>query len=320
MNNLIKNLNKIKKVATRDGCGKALVKLGSNKNIVVLCGDVTESTRMHWFMEKYPERFFEVGVAEQNMMGIAAGLALSGKIPYAASYAVFNPGRNWEQLRVSVAYSKANVKIIGGHAGISVGPDGATHQALEDIALTRVLPNIVVIVPVDAIEAEKATIQAAKIKGPVYLRFTRNEVPVITNDKTPFKIGKAEIFRDGKDLTIIACGSLVYEALVAAEKLKKNKISVQVINNHTIKPLDKKTILKSAKQTNAIITAEEHQVHGGLGSCISEFLSQNYPVPMKIIGVQDRFGESGKPDELLKKYGLTSINIVKEAKILLKRK
>jgi len=320
MNNLVKDLKKVEQAATRDGCGKALVELGKNKDVVVLCCDLTESTRMQWFKEKYPERFFEVGVAEQNMMGIAAGLALSGKIPFAASYAVFSPGRNWDQLRVSVAYSQANVKIVGAHAGISVGPDGATHQALEDIAITRVLPNMTVIVPTDAVEARKATIASAKIKGPVYLRFGRAKMPVITTEKTGFKVGRAEVFREGKDVAIIACGQLVYEALIAAEKLEKEEISVRVINNHTIKPLDTKTILKAAKETNAIVTAEEHQVHGGLGSCIAEFLSGNYPVPIKIVGVKDRFGESGEPEELLKKYGLKSNDLIKAVKEVLKMK
>lgn len=318
---LVTNLDKIEQLPIRDGYGKGLVELGKkNTDVVVLSGDLTESTRTHWFKEQFPKRFIELGVAEQNMMGIAAGLALSGKIPFVSSYAVFCPGRNWDQLRVSVCYNEAPVKIAGAHAGISVGPDGATHQALEDIAITRTLPNLTVIVPCDAIEAQKATIAAAPIKGPVYLRFGRAKTPVITTEQTPFKIGKAEIYREGTDVAIIACGIMVYEALVAAERLAKQGISAMVINCHTIKPIDKQTLIAAAKKTGAIITAEEHQIHGGLGSAVAEVVCQHAPVPMRIIGVQDRFGESGEPQELLTSFGLTSKEIVAAATALVQKK
>src|SRR3989338_4429878 len=297
------NLNNPEKLATRDGYGKALLELAEKrKDIVVLTGDLAESTRTNWFREKFPEQFVEVGVAEQNMMGIAAGLSHSGKIPFVSSFAVFSPGRNWDQLRVSVAYSEANVKIFGGHAGISTGEDGATHQALEDIAITRVLPNMTVIVPCDWIEMKKATIASVDVRGPVYLRGGREKVATITTEHTPFAVGRAEIFRDGNDVAIIACGLMVHEAVVAAEELAKEGISAMVINNHTIKPIDRKTIISAAKKTGAIVTAEEHQVYGGLGSAVSEVLAEHYPVPVRMVGIFDTFGESGAPAELLKKY------------------
>ncbi|MFH1664047.1 MAG: transketolase family protein [archaeon] len=315
------DLKQPEKTPNRDGYGKGLKKLGeTNPNVVALCCDLTESTRVEWFKQKFPERFIEVGVAEQNMMSVAAGLAAEGKIPFVSSYAVFSPGRNWDQLRVSVCYSEANVKIQGAHAGISVGPDGATHQALEDLAITRCIPNLTVVVPCDAIEGEKATIESAEIKGPVYLRFGREKIPTITTEKTPFKTGKAEIFRTGKDVTIIACGIMVFEALKAAEELEKENIDAMVINNHTLKPIDEKTLIKAAKQTNAVVTAEEHQVIGGLGSAVAEVLSQNYPVPIKFVGIKDRFGESGKPEELLEKFGCTSKDIVKAVKEVIEMK
>jgi len=318
---LIKNIKEAKGIPSRDGYGKGLVALGEkNENIVALCCDLSGSTRMNWFEEKFPERFIEVGVAEQNMMGIAAGMAGEGKIPFVSSYAVFSPGRNWDQLRISVCYSQANVKIEGAHAGISVGPDGATHQALEDIAITRCLPNLVVVVPTDAIEGEKATIEAGLLKGPVYLRFGREKVPTITTEQTPFKIGRAEVFREGKDVCVVACGIMVYEALVAAEELEKEGIDVMVINNHTVKPLDKKTLIEAAKKCNAVVTAEEHQVLGGMGSAVAELLSQNHPVPIKFVGIQDRFGESGEPEELLKKFGCTSKEIIQAVKDVLEMK
>lgn len=317
----IKDIDKIEQVPTRDGYGHGLVKLGrKNKNVVVLCCDLTDSTRTNWFKKEFPDRFIEVGVAEQNMMGIAAGLAKEGKIPFISSYAVFNPGRNWDQLRISVCYSKMNVKIQGAHAGISVGPDGATHQALEDIAITRVLPNLTVIVPTDAIESEKATIAAGKLKGPVYLRFGREKVPVITTKKTPFKIGRASVFKTGKDVAVIACGVMVYEALVAADLLFEEGIKISVVNCHTIKPIDKKTIINIAKKTKAIVTAEEHQIHGGLGSAVAEVLSENYPVPIKRVGVKDTFGESGKTEQLMEKYCIKSKDIIKSVKEVLKLK
>ncbi len=312
---LVKDLDKAEKIPTRNGYGEGLVFLGEkNPNVVVLCADLKESTRSQAFAERFPKRFIEVGVAEQNLATISTGMAAMGKIPFISSYAVFSPGRNWEQIRTTIAYNLQNVKIAGAHAGISVGPDGATHQALEDVAIMRALPNMTVIVPCDAIETKKATIASAYIKGPVYLRFAREKTPVITTEKTPFKIGRAEVFKEGKDIAIIAAGPLLYEALVAARELKKHRINAAVINSHTIKPLDKKTIIAVAKKTGAVVTVEEHQVTGGLGGAVAEFLSQKYPVPMRIIGVNDRFGESGAPDELLRKYGLTSDGIIKAVK------
>ncbi|HCJ52443.1 MAG TPA: transketolase [Candidatus Kerfeldbacteria bacterium] len=305
----------------RDGYGTGVVKAGKkNRNVVVLCADLTESTRSLVFRNSFPERFFEIGVAEQNMAGISAGLALAGKIPFIVSYAVFSPGRNWDQIRVSICYSKANVKIIGAHAGISVGPDGATHQALEDIAIMRVLPNMTVIAPVDALEAEKAVLAAVKVKGPVYIRMGREAVPVVTTPRTPFAIGKAEIYHPGTDVTIIACGALVYEALMVAKNLRTKGIHVEVVNNHTIKPADRRTIIHSAKKTGAIVTAEEHQITGGMGAAVAELLSEALPVPIQRIGVGDTFGESGKPSELMKKYHLAAADITKAVYTVLRRK
>ncbi len=304
---------------TRDGFGTGLVKLGHmDENVVVICADLTDSTRSAAFAKEFPERFIEVGVAEQNMMGIAAGMALSGKVPFISSYAVFNPGRNWDQLRVSVAYSKANVKIAGAHAGISVGPDGATHQALEDMAIVRVLPNMTVIAPCDWVECEKATIAVGKMYGPAYVRFGRENVATVTTDRTPFEIGKAEVYREGKDVTVIACGVMVFEALKAAEEISKDGIELEVINCHTIKPLDVKTIVESAKKTGKVVTAEEHQINGALGSAVAEALSENCPVPMARVGVLDTFGESGKPDELMDAYLLRSKDIIRKVKSLIK--
>ncbi|MFH1848721.1 MAG: transketolase family protein [archaeon] len=301
-------------VSMRDGYGKALSEIGSDKNIVVLCADLSDSTRAEWFREKYPDRFVEVGVAEQNMAGIAAGMASLGKTVFISSFAAFNPGRNWDQIRVSICYSNLNVKIQGCHAGITVGADGATHQALEDIALMRCLPNMTVVVPCDAEEGRKATIESAKLKGPVYLRFARENVPVL--DKVPFKIGRAEVLRDGKDVAIVACGIMVHAALSAAEELAGQGIDAMVINNHTIKPIDRKTLVMAARKTGKVVTAEEHQVQGGMGSAVAEVLSVEYPVPMAFVGVKDLFGESGKPGELLDKYGLASRDIVGAVKRL----
>ena len=315
------NLKNPQMEASRDGYGRGLVKLGEkNKNVVALCCDLTESTRVEDFKKKFPERYIEMGVAEQNMAGIAAGMAIGGKIPFMSSYAVFSPGRNWDQVRVSICYSNLNVKIQGAHAGISVGPDGATHQALEDIAITRVLPNMTVIVPCDSSEGEKATIASASLNGPVYLRFSRSKTPLITNSETPFKIGKAETFRNGKDVCIVACGAMVYEALVAAEALESEGISAMVINSHTVKPIDSNAIISAAKKTGAIVTAEEHQVNGGLGGAVAEVLGKNFPVPMEIVGIQDTFGESGEPDELLRKYHCTNKDIFAAVKRAVRRK
>lgn len=307
---------------TRDGYGEGLVALGAvNPNVVVLTGDLKESTRAQMFEEKYPERFIEVGVAEQNMMGIAAGLAVSGKIPFISSYAVFSPGRSWDQCRVSVAYNNANVKIAGAHTGVSVGPDGATHQALEDIAIMRVLPNMIVIAPCDSIETKKCTMAVAGHEGPSYFRFSREKTPIITTQNSPFKIGQAEIFWQSKkpQVAIVACGPLVYEALLAAKDLEKSKIGSIVVNSHTIKPLDRKTIVAVAKKTGAVVTVEEHQINGGLGSAVAEVLAEELPTPMVRVGMLDTFGESGEPQELLEKYQMTAPAIIKSVKKVIKR-
>ncbi len=321
---LIPNLfdvDNLKLAPTRDGYGKGLVALGErNKNIVVLCADLAESTRSHWFKEKFPDRYVELGVAEQNLATIAAGMANYGKIPFISSYAAFSPGRNNEQIRTTISLNNVPVKIAGAHAGISVGPDGATHQALEDIALMRVQPRMTVVVPCDSLEAQKATEASAEINGPVYLRFAREKSPIVTTLKTPFKIGQAQVLLEGKDVTIVVCGPLLYEVLWAARELEKKKISVEVINSHTIKPLDEKTILASVKKTKAVVTVEEHQVNGGLGGTIAELLAKQYPVPMEMIGIQDRFGESGEPAELMEAFGLTHPHIMKAVNKILKRK
>jgi transketolase len=261
-----------------------------------------------------------MGVAEQNLAVVAAGLANYGKIPFISSYATFSPGRNNEQIRTAISLSNLPVKVAGAHAGISVGPDGATHQALEDIALMRVQPRMTVLAPCDVNETHKATIAAVGVKGPVYLRFARSGSPVFTTRQTPFKVGQAQVFHQGKDVTIVACGPLVYEAMLTANILKQQKIKVEVINSPSIKPLDEKTILASVKKTKALVTVEEHQVAGGLGSAVLEMLAQNYPVPTEMIGIQDRFGESGTPDELLDEFGLTHPHIIKAVKKVLKRK
>lgn len=307
-------------ISPRDGFGQALLELGKNNpDVVALCGDLVESIRVQAFAEAYPERFFEVGVAEQNMAGIAAGLALSGKISFISSYAVFSPGRNWDQIRVSICYSKANVKVVGAHAGISVGPDGATHQALEDVAITRVLPNMVVVVPTDTVEARKATLALAKHIGPSYIRFGREKTPVITKDDTPFQLGKALPILAGRDVTIIANGQMVYRAIMAAKELE-GRVSVGVLNIHTVKPIDAKSIIEAAKDTGAIVTAEEHQIIGGLGSAVAEVLVDHHPVPMERIGVLDTFGESGKPEELMEHYHLGVSDIVHAVERVIRRK
>ncbi|GAC1412242.1 MAG: transketolase family protein [Candidatus Doudnabacteria bacterium] len=311
----------IEQTPTRNGFGEGLVELGDkNPNVVALTGDLSESTRVQAFQKKYPERFIEVGVAEQNMMGIAAGLALSGKIPFVSSYATFSPGRNWDQLRVSVAYSQANVKIAGAHTGVSVGPDGATHQALEDIAITRVIPNMTVIVPCDYLETKKATIAAGNFIGPVYFRFTREKSPVFTTTETPFEIGKANILRNGKDVAVIGCGPVLYNALLAAQELEKAGIMVMVVNNHTIKPIDSETIIAAAKKCGAVVTLEEHQISAGAGSAICEVLVKNYPVPVEMVGMPDCFGQSGEPDQLIQRYGMDKEAIIKAIQKVIQRK
>ncbi len=307
--------------ATRDGFGEALLYLGeADSRVVALTGDLKESTRIEPFAKKFPDRFIECGVAEQNMMGIAAGLALSGKIPYAASYATFSPGRNWDQLRVSVCYSKANVKIIGAHTGVSVGPDGATHQALEDLAITRVLPNLTIVQPIDSIESYKATVALNYLVGPSYLRLTREKSPIITTEDSPFEIGKAEVLKEGKDVVIIGAGPILYNGIRAAIELEKENIHVLVINSHTIKPLDRETIVWAAKLTKCVVTVEEHQVSGGLGSSVAECLSKEYPVPIEMIGMHDSFGQSGPPETLIEHYGMGVEAIKQAVKRVIKRK
>ncbi len=305
----------------REGFSKGMLEVGKkNKNVVALTADLKDSLKLTKFIEKYPERFYEFGICEQNMMSAAAGMSIAGKIPFVCSYAAFNPGRNWDQLRVSVCYQNANVKVIGGHAGLTTGPDGATHQALEDIAIARVLPNLTVIVPCDEEEMRKVVVESVKKKGPVYIRSTREKSQNITDKKSKFEIGKANVLVDGYDVCIFACGLVVQFALEAAEILEKESISVAVVNVHTIKPLDEKIVLKYAKKTGLVVTCEEHQKAGGLGGVVSEFLAENYPVPIEIIGVEDSFGESGEGYELLKKYGISTDEIVKRIRKVLKRK
>jgi len=302
--------------ATRDGFGKGIVEAGKNKDVVVLDADLAESTRSIKFKEHFPDRFFDMGIAEMDMIGTAAGLAASGKIPFACSFAVFAAGRAYGAMRLA-AISELNVKIVGTHAGIGTGEDGATHQSIDDISLTRTLPNMTVIQPCDSLEAEKATLALVKHKGPAYLRLTRSKLPLITKQDDKFIIGKGAILKKGKDAAIIATGTLVNIALEAAEELKKQNISTTVINIHTIKPIDKELIIKTAKETGAILTAEDHNIMGGLGSAVAEILAEHHPIKIKRIGINDQFGQSGKPDELYKKYGLTKENIIKNVKSLI---
>jgi transketolase len=320
---LVENLAspEIKQEPTRAGFGRGLVEVGStNKNVVALCADLMESTKMDEFAKSYPDRFFEVGIAEQNLVTVAAGMALAGKIPFVSSYAAFSPGRNWEQIRTTICLNQTSVKVVGSHAGVSVGPDGATHQMLEDIALMRVLPGMTVVVPCDAVEAVKATKALAAHPGPAYLRLAREKSPIMTTDKTPFSLSKALVMRRGSDLTIVACGALVYQALMAAEQLGKDGIEVEVINAAVVKPLDTITITASARKTGAVLTLEEHQIAGGLGGAVAETLADACPVPMTRVGMQDRFGESGAPGELLEHFGLTAPHVASHARELLKRK
>ncbi len=311
----------IEQEPTRKGYGEGVVELGkTDERVMVLTGDLAGSTQAAEFGKQFPNRFVEVGIAEQNMMGIAAGLALSGKIPFISSYAVFSPGRSWDQLRVSVCYSEANVKVAGAHTGISVGPDGATHQALEDIAITRCLPNLTVVVPCDYLQTKQATIALGKMIGPAYFRFAREKTPIMTTVKTPFEIGKAQIFKDGTDVVIIGSGPVLYNGLLAAHELEKEGVSVMVINNHTIKPIDVETIVAAAKKCGAVVTLEEHQIMGGAGSAVVEVLAQNYPVPIEMVGVVDHFGESGEPTELIEKYGMGKNSIKEAIKKVLARK
>lgn len=305
----------------RKGFGRGLLAAGKlDKNVVAACADLTDSTQMSLFKAEFPERFIEVGVAEQNLVTVGSGLAAGGKIPFVSSYAAFSPGRNWEQIRTTICLNDRPVKVVGSHAGVSVGPDGATHQMLEDIALMRVLPNMVVIVPCDSLEAEKATLAMAADSRPNYLRLAREASPVITTADTPFEIGKAYVFEAGDDVTLITTGTMTYQALKAAEQLYKDGISAEVLHVPTIKPLDAAVILKSVRKTGAVVTAEEGQIIGGLGGAIAELLAENHPVPMKRIGMQDRFGESGEPNQLFEHFGLDAKHIRLAAHEIIDRK
>lgn len=320
MTMFIEDITKKLEMATiRKGFGEGLKLLGEkNDKVVALCADLTGSTNINIFADTFPERFFQVGIAEQNLVTVGSGLAAMGFIPFVSSYAAFSPGRNWEQIRTTICLNNQPVKIIGSHAGLSVGPDGATHQMLEDLAIMRALPNMVVIAPCDKNEASKATIALGEDKRPGYMRLAREETPIFTTDKTPFEIGKAYVFDEGRDLTIIATGTMTYHALKAAEALYKDGIDVEVIHCPTIKPLDAETILTSVKKTGAVITCEEGQITGGLGGAVAELLSENHPTSLRRIGVNDQFGESGTPEELFEHFGLTSKHIQSTAHKLMK--
>ncbi len=306
---------------TRDGFGEELVALGKeNKKIVVLSGDLEDATRAEYFKKEFPERFFNLGIAEQDVMGMAAGLTFHDLIPFATSFAVFLTNRAYDMLRLDVCYNNRNVKVVCSHTGLTVGEDGATAQCLEDFAITRVLPNMTVVCPVDFIEAKKATRAIVDHIGPVYMRTGRAPFPVITKESDPFILGKANMVREGSDVAIIACGLMVSEALEAAKILETQGINARVINMHTIKPIDEKVITESARKTGALVTAEEHQIFAGLGSAVSEVLSQKFPAPLEMVAVRDTFGESGDPESLLKKYHLKSVDIVEAAKRAIARK
>lgn len=309
----------------RKGFGKGLLQAGEkNKNVVALCADLKESTALNFFAERFPERFIEVGVAEQNLVTVASGMASMGKIPFCASYAIFSPGRNWEQIRTTIAYNNRPVKIIGSHAGVSVGADGGSHQALEDIALMQVIPNMEVFSPCDFNEAKKITLEIAQTESPSYLRLARPKTPIITTEETPFKIGKAEIFWIPEiglaQVGIIATGAVLYQALLSAKDLEKEGIKIKVMNLSSIKPIDEEAIIKLAKETKKIITVEEHQIIGGMGSSVAGILAEHFPVPIEFIGVEDKFGQSGTAEELLEKYSLDKEAIKKAVKKILNRK
>ena len=317
--------NDVERISTRQGFGDGLLIAGNeNENIVVLSADLSESTKVNIFAERFPERFIELGVAEQNLATVSSGMAAMGKIPFIASYGIFNPGRNWEQIRTTICYNNQPVKIIGSHAGLSVGPDGGSHQALEDIAITRVIPNLVVISPCDVIEAKKATIACSKTKDPTYIRLARNNTPIITSNETPFEIGKAQIIYTPEiglaHVGIIATGPILYKAIIAARELEKKGIKTKVMNLSTIKPLDNNAIISLAKETKSIVTVEDHQIAGGVGSTVSECLAQNYITPIEFVGVKDKFGQSGTPEELEKFYGIETLDIIRAVQKVLKRK
>lgn len=313
----------VERAPTRDGFGKGAVSAGKkNSNVVVVCADLAESTRAQWFKDEFPERYVEIGVAEQNLATVASGMASVGKVPFITSYAAFNPGRNYEQIRTTIALNNQPVKVCGMHAGVSVGPDGATHQMLEDIGLMRMLPGMVVVVPADSLEAEKATAAAAENGKPTYLRFGREKTPVMTTKETPFEIGKAYPLwvSEKPDVLIVGIGSLLHEALKAAQALEEKGIQTVVLNSHTVKPLDEETILKYAKEAGAVVTVEEHQAHGGFGSLVSELLAQQLPLPLEMVAVKDMFGQSGEPQELIRHYGLDDAHIVEAVERVIKRK
>lgn len=305
----------VKQEPIRAGFGRGLLAAGKeNDHIVALCADLTESTQMHLFKNEFPERFIEIGVAEQNLVTVAAGLARVGKVPFTSSYAAFSPGRNWEQIKTTAALNDLPVKVIGSHAGVSVGPDGATHQMLEDIAIMRAMPNMIVLAPGDSVEAEKATRAMAENGKPTYMRLAREKTPVFTTDNSPFEIGKAYVLHEGHDITLIGTGTMSYQLLVAAAELEKHGVHAEVLHAPTIKPLDGETIVASVRKTGRVLTAEEAQITGGLGGAVAELLGDKLPTPLLRIGMQDRFGESGSPAELLEHFGLTGAKIAKKAK------
>jgi len=306
---------------TRSGFGAGLYELGKkNKDVVALCADLTGSLKMNEFADEFPERFFQCGIGEANMMSVSAGLTIGGKIPFAGTFANFATGRVYDQVRQSIAYSDKNVKICASHAGLTLGEDGATHQIMEDIGLMKMLPGMVVINPCDYNQTKAATLAIAEYKGPVYLRFGRPKVPNFTPESQSFEIGKAILLNEGTDVTIIATGHLVWKAIEAAQTLEEKGISVELINIHTIKPLDEEAVLNSVRKTKAVVTTEEHFLNGGLGDSIAQLLSRKQPTPLEMVAVDDTFGESGKPEELLKKYGIDTENIVTAVEAVLKRK
>lgn len=304
----------IKREPIRAGFGRGLEEAGHrDERVVALCADLTDSTKMSLFAKAFPDRFTEIGIGEQNLVTVGAGMTAIGKIPFVSSYAAFSPGRNWEQIRTTIALNDRPVKIIGSHAGVSVGPDGATHQMLEDIAIMRVMPNMVVVAPGDSIEAEKATLALMSNGKPSYMRLAREGTPIFTTKDTPFELGKAYVLQDGTDITLIGTGTMTYQCLVAAKILAGDGVSAEVLHVPTVKPLDHKTVLASARKTGLVLTAEEAQAVGGLGGAVAELLSEELPTPVRRIGMQDRFGESGDPDELLKVFGLTGTHIAMHA-------
>jgi len=312
----------VKQVPTRNGFGEGLIEAGArNRDLLGICADLSESTRFEGFRKAHPAQYIEIGVSEQMLVAMAGGLAAVGKIPWIASYAMFNPGRSWEQVRTIMALNETNVKIAGAHAGVSVGPDGATHQAIEDIAIMRVIPHMTVVVPCDSVQTKKAALALSDRWGPAYLRFGREKSAVITTDETPFEIGKAQTFREGSDVAIVACGILVYNALIAADRLaSEDGIECRVVNNHTVKPMDEAAIVGAAQACGAVVTVEEHQKAGGMGSRVAEILSAKFPAPIEFVGVDDRFGQSGDPMELIEYYGMGADAIVEAARRAHKRK